>query len=232
MKEPDDLNRAIGLTMEALESVDGDDDSLRSRCELVLGDLFGRRFQRDNALCDMEEALKYVESAVSRAEGASLRAERLVYLARFLCLGFVKTQSKEYITRAVAVYENVVEGPTISPRITVNAALSLGALLENTDLGKAGRFYTLRLDFLPLLSSPTLERRTQQIRLSQISGLGCLAASVSLACAGDIYEAIRLCEVGKNVLATKLLDFRSDLTSLENMHPCSSGTIQTYPERF
>jgi len=189
-----------------------------------LGIQLGRRYARTGNLGDLEAAIARLQAAVEiTPDDHPDRAVMLTSLGSNLRRRYERTGSLLDLEAALAA--NLASWSiTTAPILTrIQAAESAATLLTFSpsvkDLSRACSLLRDAIHLLPQASSRSLGREDQQHILQQLTGLVSLAASVSLEGGEPPLEALRLLELGRSVTNGQLLDYRSDISDLMELHP-------------
>ena len=75
------------------------------------------------------------------------------------------------------------------------------------------------VEMLPNVAPRMMSRVRQQFEISRFAGLATAAASASLETERNVFEAIRLLELGKGIITAQILNARYDIMILEKLHP-------------
>ena len=117
------------------------------------------------------------------------------------------------------------------PLHRINAALQAAKCLVFLSLFKkikrACSLLRGAVHLMPLVTSRSLGREDHQHILEKLMGLASLATSVSLEAGESPMEALRLLELGRSVTNGQLLDYRSDISHLEECYPTLAKDFDT-----
>ena len=75
------------------------------------------------------------------------------------------------------------------------------------------------MSLIAVLTSRSLETSDRQNLLTEVAGLASDAAAIALKAAKSPYEAIRLLEIGRGIIAASLNELRADVFDLQQKHP-------------
>ena len=123
------------------------------------------------------------------------------------------------LNAAVNAYDESVGLRQSPPNIRILSAIRGANLIYSQNLKSGSRLLTTAVELLPTTSPRTLHRNDQQFTLSQFDGLASDAAALSIRAGENVFEALRLLELGRGVMASVYFDTRSDITELENAQP-------------
>jgi len=214
------LERAVKLKNAAVDST-SKHNPLRASYLNSLG-ISMEQLYRNN---DDAELLN--KSIQARQESVNLtpredqnRAKRLYNLAVGISVRAERMQKWYDLYKAIEMCEEAVDLKQCSPAVRILAASSASRLAHDYlhDVDIARKFLVKAIELFPLLSPRMLNRSDQQRALSEFSGLPGRCASLILD-TNDTFEALRLLEIGRGVMASLYLDTRTDLTDLETSHP-------------
>ena len=213
----DDLDRAIVLYDQALESTSTDSQNLGNMLGGSANALL-LRFEKTQSLEHLDAAISNFQRALA-LQNSQYRAQTLNNLGWALHNRFKKTDSKVDFEKAITTLEQAASSPDSPPDTRITAASAAAGLLFHHDAHRTARLLESAVNLFPTLSPRLLNRTDQQFNLSSCDGIVWAAASASLEAHGDAYRALRLTETGRGVLANLQLDISSDISSLEKAHP-------------
>lgn len=217
-KDPKDLERSIELIIEAIQTIPMDHPD-EAWCLLHFGVAMKRRFELTTSMEDLDYSIALLEAAVDATPSdLPIRATRVLSLAEALKTRFDQVHAKEDKERVINAYEEVVYLTSSNPTNRIMAAYSAAILLME-DTQRASKILHVAVELLPATSPRSLNRRDQQDALSIFPGVASLAAAFSLEVGERAYQALRLLEIGRGVIASHLLGTRTDVSDLEKAHP-------------
>src|SRR5205085_2607701 len=135
------------------------------------------------------------------------------------------TESPDDFKKAIEYFVAAANDSSAPPLTRILAASSASNLLLKSDPWKAKWLLESAIKIFPAVCPRTLMRQDQQYNLANCNGITALAVSLSIACGEDPYEALRISESGRCVLANLQLEVRSDLTQLIEAHPEMATTF-------
>ena len=221
-----DLLKAIELLEGTITPEEPNRHALLAR----LGSALVKRFHRTDSPEDLNEAIDAFQSSVN----LSRDSEKLISLGDILSRRSRLNRRKldiDDLNRAVAAYDEAASEPG-PPARRIMAALSAALLLEIRDPTRASEFASLAVELLPEASPVTVDRDFQQDTLSSFSGLAVTAAALALTVGDGQFEAIRLLELGRGVIASLQLDLRTDLKALRTSQSFREAQFKHVKERF
>jgi tetratricopeptide (TPR) repeat protein len=214
------LERAVNLKNAAVDST-AKHNPLRASYLNSLGIAMEKLYRHNN---DAELLTKSIQM---RQESVNLtppedqsRAKRLYNLAVGISVRAERMQQWNDLYKSIEICEEAVSLTQCSPVVRILAASFATRLAYNYlhDVDIARKMLVKAVELFPLLSPRILTRSDQQRALSEFSGLPGRCASLILD-TNDTFEALRLLEIGRGVMASLYLDTRTDLTDLETYHP-------------
>jgi hypothetical protein len=185
--------------------------ALSSRSDLETAESDGDR--------DLQEAIDAIQEAVDSSQSNHpSHALCLITLGNTLTKKLQRAPDPEVpgiFVRAVAAYEEALSLESAPPSQRLEAGHLGAQLLFESNIAKAARFLHKAVELLPLCSPRSIGLSDQQFMLSSFSGLASNAAAVMLEAGCDESEALLLLELGRGVMASLILQSRSDITDLE-----------------
>jgi tetratricopeptide (TPR) repeat protein len=180
-----------------------------------LGTALRTKSEQSGTVKDLDRAIETLESAVKQTpEDHQSRSTYLSNLGTALQQRYERRGSIDDFENAIKVYTGAVGLRTCSPSSRITPARQGAHLLYPSDITRAAQFLKSAVELLPQVSPRTLKRHDQQFALSKFSGLASDAAALSLRSENDVEEALRLLELGRGVMASLLMDTRTDITDL------------------
>ena len=226
-----DLDRAIAIISQAAGSEKNERQlaSIHLNLGALLSSYFGRTGLTeylDRAIASMEQALTL--TPMDHPD----RVLRFKALGDTLIARFEKTGSIDDLQKAIEMYVQAVAVDTAPPSLRIKAADSASRLLIGRDHSRARPLLRTAVELLPIIGSRTLAQSDRQYNLSQFGGITSRAASISLECGEEPYEALQLLEIGRGVLASLQLEVRSDITALKASYPDIAQQFENIRERL
>ena len=105
-------------------------------------------------------------------------------------------------------------------------------MVAEKDLSNAYIFYEKAMDLLEMLSPRWLSHSDKQELLSLLTGMQSDAACLALVLGRPHAEALGLLERSRSLIASSIVDTRSDLTVLEGLDPELCGRFKEAREEF
>jgi tetratricopeptide (TPR) repeat protein len=216
LKSSSDLNNAIDLFREAIETVQMDDP--RENIYMSnLGHALQLKFRESSSLEDLDLGIALLAAAVrATPEGAGGYSDSL---ADAFGLRYAATGNPEDNAKYLEMHEKSAYDTSESPTSRVKKAFVTAFLLKSHDTKRAVQLLRMAVDLLPSTSPRSLNRVDQQAAVTTIHGLGNRAAALFLEANESPYEALRALELGRGIMASHLLDTRTDITLLEEHYP-------------
>ena len=214
-----DIDNSIRALEEGINLME-ETDVRRSTLYNNIGIALLSRFKRTQQLKDIKSALQASEDAVKLAPlDHPDRCSFLVNLGNSLEASSIFTGSTHDRERAIQAFEKAVDISHGHPSTRIDAAHK-AAMLISDDLSRICQLLKLAVELLPLTSSRALKRGDQQYSLSKRSGL--VSTAVASLVASEEYstfDALRLLELGRGIIASLYIDLRSDINILETSYP-------------
>jgi tetratricopeptide (TPR) repeat protein len=178
------------------------------------------RFQRHGNITDLDRAITADEEALALTPAD--HPNRCTYLlGTAVCLTerFDERACSSDLTRAVIAAREATDVSAAPAAVRGLAARQWGrSAVKAHDWDQAIRGYETAVELLDLAAPWALERIDQEVGLSAFAGLGSEAAAACVQ-AGQRGRAVELFEHARAILFTRLLDARSDLDDLAEIHP-------------
>ncbi|KAI4173850.1 MAG: hypothetical protein LQ346_008328 [Caloplaca aetnensis] len=222
----EDLDRAIQATSQSRDFTPLNHIN-RAGILRNLSIWLSRRFGRTSSIGDLDDAIEAISEAVNITPADHLeQANHLIHLGRWLEVRFKRTGLTEDRSFALSVYEEAWSCINARPAARFSAAwYAARMLVSESDWEKSSVLLQGAVELLPLLSPLTLQHEDKQFVLASSRSIAPLAASVALNAGKDAYDALKLLEIGRNVITGLLLDMRSDISDLEITHPDLAARI-------
>jgi tetratricopeptide (TPR) repeat protein len=216
---PEDLTRSVQLIVDAIESLPVDHPK-ESSCLSNYGTFLLKRYQLTKSVDDLDYSIAMHQASLALTlPTVPFRSMRLQNLGQCLEARFLETKSPKDVANAIRAYEEAASLTTTTPTNRVSAAVRAALLLQNVDVRGASRMLRLAVEILPETSPRFLNRQDQQEILSAFPGLSSLATAFALDSDESPYEALSLLEKGRGVMASHILNTRTDITDLEEQRP-------------
>jgi tetratricopeptide (TPR) repeat protein len=215
-----DLEESIKLGQLALDATPRDHPD-RARRLNYLGTRFRDRFLRKAELTDLEEAILFGQLALdSVPEDHPDREYYLNNLGTRFGDRFTRKGERKDIDESTRYFRQSLHHPSGTPLARVTAGISAAKnLVQLSDWRESAVSFQEALNLFPKVTPRTSSRQDLQHTLQQLSGSASLAASVFLKAGRSPLEALQILEQGRGVIAGLVVDSRSDVSSLREMHP-------------
>ncbi|KAK7712431.1 hypothetical protein SLS64_004815 [Diaporthe eres] len=210
-KSLEDLERAIeNATISATSTPEG--HSHQSVHLDGYAKLLERRFLRDGVRADLDKAINSSRRAVEATPANHLHAADLLgTLGLLLKRRHELLQDLNDFEESLSCFRKSWECTNASPSIRIQAAKNAAELLaaqlnwaESSDLLQSA------VELIPLVSPRSLDHVDKQYALGELSGLASRAAAAVLNHSNCAYDALKLLELGRNVIGGHLLEMRNN----------------------
>lgn len=213
-----DLDQAIRVAEQAVASTPIDDPNRAGRLK-NLGAALHSRFKRTGVMDDLQGSISAIEVAVDTTPNDHPdRTMFLNLLGKALHSRFERTGSTDDLDRAIRCNEEALAVAFAPPSLRIQAA-NFASQLLGKDFRRSQPLLRSAVELLSTISPRQLKLSDQQHNISPFVGLTARAVSVSLECNDDPYDALKLFELGRGVLAGLRLDLRYDVSDLAASHP-------------
>ncbi|KAL1846316.1 hypothetical protein Daus18300_014299 [Diaporthe australafricana] len=219
----DPFDEAIAIARLSIEATEEGHIARASRLA-NLGSLLQKRFIRDDFqnVDDINEAIEFMRQAVdsssrvSRERAGHLGNLGIVLLSRYKMIGIAEDQS--------IALDCFKEGwasqnsPATFHRIDL-AKVAAEILTSRSNWKESHHLLEEAVKLLPSVTPRSLQHTDKQQMLARFMGLASTAAAVALNAGKSAYDALKLLELGRGVIAGLLLDMRGDISDLKAQHP-------------
>ena len=218
------LEKAIMSHKEALKLVPLE-HIYRASCLISMCAGLYKLFGENNDFVVLEEAIAYGEQALQLLrEDDPLNSTVSLNLGILFQVRFRHTRSERDFRRAMKCLDKAVRFPLAPPTTRIKAAqralyIFLSEDDMDVDLCSFRDILKIAVELLPSTAPHTVSRDDRQYNLSFASGLATVAAALTVKSGGNAFEAVRLLEVGRGVMASRQLETRGDITLLEQLDP-------------
>ncbi|KAH7120490.1 CHAT domain-containing protein [Dactylonectria macrodidyma] len=200
--------------------VDGTHESSPDRFEYIhtLAVTMHVRFESSRALSDINEAIRLMREINDPASGE----HHLGSLAYFLSCRYDLTGEKADMTEAISCYQVAMQESNESVPNRIIATRNILRLSAKTsDWDRAYEPLCIAIDLISQLMPRSLQVSDKQYLLGgqAIAGLASDAAALSLQLDKGPLAALDFLEKGRGVLATSLVDLRTDISELRKAYP-------------
>ena len=215
-----DLNRAVGVARKAVDATTQDH---HSQAVLLnnLGTLLGKRFEQTGSMDDLNRAIDVASQAVEATPRGHL--DRAVWLNNHrILLGwrFEETGSRGDLNCQLSLCKEGWSHRTSAPSVRIQLARQGARILAaQLDWESSSEMLQGAVNLLPTISPRWLKHTDKQHMLADFAGLASTAASTLLNARKDAYDALRLLELGRGVIASLFMDMRGDISDLQQQHP-------------
>ncbi|KAI2621937.1 CHAT domain-containing protein [Hypomontagnella submonticulosa] len=221
----DDIKSAITAANSAVQTTDDTDISRATRL-YNLGDLYGHQFENTGLVDDLNHAIDNTNMAVNVIpQDDPERASFLESLGVHLSWRSRRTGSEDDLQRALSYFKEGWNCHTAPPSRRISLAGRAGNILAlQSNWTEAAQLLREAVTLLPTVNPRSLKHTDKQDTLTEFAGLASMAAATSLNEAGDdeaekAYRALKLLELGRGIIASVLMDMRTDISDLEYKHP-------------
>jgi tetratricopeptide (TPR) repeat protein len=213
-----DLDLAIELSKEAADLASIKVDSVTGNLLGTLGAaLLSRYVTKMQSPTDLEAAVSAFRRALD-LQTKVFHAQSLSCLGSTLRYRAERTDLDSDWELAFQAYEKgaaCLESP-IYYRLT--AADDGGKCIFHRDPIRAFNLFEKAVEFLPLLSPGSLSLVDREHNLAHFDNIAWSAASACLEATGNVYQAIRLAEIGRGVIPSLRINHDADISALEEQH--------------
>ena len=217
-KSIQDLTQAIETVEKAIELTPSDNVA-RSGQLLVLGSCLYNLYEQTKEPKTLDRAIALSEECVTTTpDGDFRRGGNLNLLGSMLATRFDRFKSNQDLDRAIWSKEQAFMN-TSEPSFRLMAAESAANWLKDRDPVRAKELLQAAVELLPIIAPRTLSRSDQQYSIARFAKITSRAVSLVLECGEEPYNGLRLLELGRGVLASLLIEVRSDISILEEQHP-------------
>ncbi|KAI0896525.1 CHAT domain-containing protein [Annulohypoxylon nitens] len=218
-KSQEDLNRAIEKSkISALSTPDGHThlfahlDGYSQRLE--------SRFAKENRTDDLNEAIDVSLRALNAVPRDHYHAADIfASLGRLMKARYELLRKPDDYGNALSYFRQAWECKNTSASMRVKAASNAGDLLASqSNWIETAQFLQGAVELLPQVSPRSLDHIDKQFGLGEFAGLASRAAAIVLNTGRTPYEALRLLEIGRNMIAGYLLEMRTDVFGLKQVN--------------
>ncbi|CAH0003936.1 unnamed protein product [Clonostachys byssicola] len=220
LKLPENLKYSITLYKSALEkSIADDPDRARRLQGLAANYIY--RFRQGKALIDLDHAIEIGQEALGiTSANDPTRAQLLHNLASTYVYRYQERDDTEDLNYATQMYQKALDS-SASPVLDRIHGSSFLLLIygQAEDWTRAYEAAYTTTSLIPKITQRFLENSDKQRRIAAIVGLSSDAAAIALNAGKSVYEAIRLQELGRGIIADSLNGMRLDISELRGLHP-------------
>jgi len=216
----DDLNRGVELASMAAEATPQD---LPDRAYMWsnVGALLDLRFERTASMDDLNRAVEVAGMAVEATpRDYPGRARYLSNLVKSLSRRFQWTNSTDDLNRALSSCKEGWNCHSAPPSTRIHLARITAAILaDQLNWEESSTFLEDAVKLLPTISPRSLKHTDKQHMLADFAGIASMAAGTALNAGKEAHHALKLLELGRGVIASLLLEMRTDVSELKQQHP-------------
>uniref|UniRef100_L2FK72 TPR domain-containing protein n=1 Tax=Colletotrichum fructicola (strain Nara gc5) TaxID=1213859 RepID=L2FK72_COLFN len=224
----EDLDRGITSMTKAIDLTPDDhpDHSLHFN---NLGRILLRRFQISTSMADLDLAFKMLNIAVRTIpEDHNDRINVFSNLSHYYYIRFLRTRSADdfesHLSSCIQGWKCENSSPSLRILLALDAAELFGT---QSRWEEANEILRSAINIVPALSPRALKSTDQQHMLADVSGIASLAAAAALNTGSPPEECLRLLELGRGVMASLLLETRTEVAELEQNHPDLAERFQS-----
>ncbi|KAF3806264.1 hypothetical protein GCG54_00006026 [Colletotrichum gloeosporioides] len=188
-----------------------------------LGNWLGWRFRRGGStnMDDIDNAIEATKEAVEKFPRANpARAGTLDNLGCWLLDRYRQTGNEKDQTDALECFKEGWRLQNAAPFVRIRLATDASRILAaRSDWKEANQLLEGAINLLPAATPRSLQHTDKQDMLAKFTGLASTAAAVALNAGKSAYDALRLLELGRGIIASLLLDMRGDISDLKAKHP-------------
>lgn len=223
----DPLSEAIAISKA---SVDATEEGHADRPKRLsnLGSLFESRFVQNGHKNpdDINACIKFARQAVDTSPRES--HQRAMYLERlgtsliirYSMIGMTEGNTEDQTDALDCFKEGWTLQKTAAPSLRIQMAQqAAGILASRSNWKEAGHFLEEAIKLMPSITPRSLQHADKQDMLAKFVNLACTAAAVALNAGNSAYDALKLLELGRGVIAGLFLDMRGDISDLKAQHP-------------
>lgn len=224
----DPFDEAIAAGKASVDATDEGNADRPSRLS-NLGDLLGQRFERNGSknADDINACIEATRQAVDISPRAShQRAMSLQNLGRWLLARHGLNGLVEDETDALHCFKEGWKSQNAAPFVRVILARGAARILvARSNWKEAHQLLEEAINLLPSITPRSLQHTDKQNMLAKFTGLASTAAAVALNAGKSAYDALKLLELGRGVIASLLLDMRGDISDLKAQYPSLASSF-------
>lgn len=220
LNTPEALDEGVAALTDA-ERLLPPDHPHAQRCAIDLSALLHERYRTAGRRADLDRAVKVGRSAVAAASDGPHAAEAAFRLGTALAAAHTADGRAGPATQALEILRSGAKTASAPPDDQLTCATAWGSIAAASGTwAEAARGYTYAVGLFAEQSVRRL-RRIDEKPVPAAAGHGSLVGDAVAAAvrAGDPVQALRLAEQGRAMLLSQALDWRSDLTLLEQKAP-------------
>ena len=215
----DDLDRAISALEKALECIPPHHPD-RVLTLYDLGVVFGHRYVHSQTMEDLDRGIENIQASLRCASSSGpSRASAFSSLGDMLRLRMEHPTDKQLthdLSPVISAYQSALDIESARPLVRIQSARRSAELTKDVQLAYTSLIRAVHL--MPYLCPRSLHRDDQQYILTTISGLASQAVAYILKLEHKhvhaAFEALKTLEIARGVMASLLIDTRTDLDDL------------------
>ncbi|KAF5656287.1 tpr containing protein [Fusarium circinatum] len=217
-RRPEDLRRAIENAKASVENAPVDHLHLPVHLD-GYAKLLDLKFEEDSNWYHVNEAIRLSRQAVERIPRDHFHgAEILSTLGSLLKKRFEKFNDSKDYGESLECFQKGWNCSNASPSVRIEAASNAANILAaKFKWEECNLLLTQAVELLPRISPRSLDHVDKQYALGKFSGLASRAAASVLKNNGSPYDALKLLELGRNMIAGQILELRTDILDLETI---------------
>lgn len=236
-QQDDDIDKAIKQLKLASDSVEENSPYLPGYHHNIGMALLSKSNTQGEGI---EESIEHLEKAASLSRSEQpLTGGIQASLSDALYMKYDQSMKEEDLKRAISYGERAFNIESALPAVRIRAAYRGGIWSAQSSRTVEDRQRTARLlggaaQLLPIISPRDMARLDQQSRLSRFNAYGISADATASALDAGLPPsyALRLLETGRGVIISNLLDCRSDLSALRDVHPDLARDLEGLREEY
>lgn len=215
----DDVNRAVEVENMAVEDIPSGHPFKASHWD-ALGVWLDRRFGLTSSMEDLNRAIEVAEMAVEATPLDHMdRASYLNNLGCYLDKRYKQTSSMDDLTRSLSSFKEGWDCPGTPTSIRIRLGLSAAdTYASQSNWEESSQLLQKTVELLPAVSPRSSSHNDREHMLANFVGLASTAAAVALNAGRDAYNALKLLELGRGIIANLLMDMRGDISDLKQRH--------------
>lgn len=220
----DDLNRAIECIRKAVEALPRD-AHMKPNYTGHLGSALHLRYKLTHVDTDLEEAIEMLARSLDLIPRASpMRAPIANDLSACILSRGIKNYSTEDINAANRLCREEMAVATALPEYQIHLATRHAEIIANYFPGDTrwSDAYLVLQEAINVgfqMSTMSLGSEDIQHMMGQFTGLASHAAAAAMQAERSVYEAVTVLDLGRFVVASRLLETRGDISHLKLQHP-------------
>ena len=216
----EDINRAIEVVDGSLQLTPLN-DPIRPTRLIQLSAFFSRRIRSTGSLADIDRAIRLAEDALENTRSDSPhRLTALNNLGEILVTKLEHTRCIDDVKPFLPLFKDNWDCPHAPFSQRVLSAQTAVYLLDlDSDWEGSSTLMETAVQLLPFVSPRWLTHGDRQHQLKIHNGLPSRAAVYALREGRKPYDALKILDFGRGIVASFLMDLRGDISLLEERHP-------------